>query len=235
MRFRRFRRRRARATWDYCNAEQLEVNKNGQYSYSWLLPATRTNWLCDTDRVDHITYCGSHIWLDFWWRSNDTAGAAIPDITLFAIVTEQELGGEPADIGELSPWTPPTVPASVTTWTADPQYDGTDSYLWCHHIVGQSPPNSHVYAESGSITDFWNQTSFMGPGGTGSDNTSALVCRTFSVRAEWQPDVIIKSRRRLKKDEGVALIMQSDFPIGSSDNSHAFLNVRARTLVNKGR
>lgn len=227
MRYRRYsRRRRSRSVWAFSTAQALLLNSAGQYSYFWILPPGRVNYLCDTDRVDSLVFNGAHLWLDFHWVQVSTN--SLPDVTMFAIVTEAELGGEPADIGEFGPFDQPSTPSSITEWNDAPNIDGTDSFLWSHHIKGSSPPNAVV----------WTQN-YQGSAGNQYINTNsdadhaALVCRKFSVAAEWQPDVIIKSRRRLKKDEGIAFIMQSDTAITSNDVVH--LEAHCRTLVNRGR
>lgn len=224
------RRGRSRATWAYADAEQMQLVGGGgspPVVYSWLLPPGRVNYLLDTDRVSSMKFMGCHMWLDFNWV-NTASFAAMPDVTIYAIVTQQNEVSQAPDELFVNPWAPPEVPASLTSWTTYND-DGTSPFLWCHHIKGQTPPNWAVYTGQSGTTQF-NQGNSIG---TGTSDAPTIMCRKFFVAAEWQPDVIIKSRRKLVKDDGVALLMRSDstFPTGMYIN----LSMRVRTLVSRGR
>lgn len=227
---RRFRSRRRRSTWGYANEDLLQASGATPVSYVWLLPPGRVNFLADTDRVPAIGFTGCHLWLDFNWINTGTA-SALPDVTLYAIVSQQEPNSEtPTEIDNI-PWGAPSLPSAITTWDQHDE-DGTESFLWVHHIKGQSPPNALVSLGSSVGMDgpFQNQYDAISPGSEGSP---AIVCRKFFVAAEWQPDVIIKTRRRVWKDEGIALVMRADTPPGGGIT--ASLAVRYRTLVSRGR
>lgn len=231
---RRFRRgfRRSRSTWAYADSELVQVNSGGQVSFTWLLPPGRTSYLCDTDRVSALTYMGSHLWLDFSWV-NTGAQTGIPDVTFYAIVSDLvESGTTPSNL-LYQPWHQPPLPSAITSWDENDEYDdGTQAFLWTHHIKGASPPNAQVATFGNtSPNSADNQPGFI----SASSGVDAPVqlCRKFHVAAEWQPDVIIKSRRRLKKDQGVLFVMSADVAITSSVNCQ--LVVRSRTLVKRGR
>ena len=98
MRFRRFGRRKRRATWAYADRAQMTLgNATTQVSFFWLIPPARTGFLCDTDRVSQITYRGSMLWLDFHWSNTASSAQALPDIDFYAIVDEADTTGSPVN------------------------------------------------------------------------------------------------------------------------------------------
>lgn len=229
MRYRRNRMRRRRATWAYADARALVTSSGGgnTITSAWILPPARVQYLCDTDRVSTITFEGCHLWLDFWW-SNTGVTTGIPDVDFYIIKSEYDDAGQSAYF--FNPWQEPSLPAAITAWTETPDEDGTGPFLWCHHIKGQSPPNSQVltYTDSSSI-EAANQCTLIH---SGSVDSPIDVCRKFQVAAEWQPDVVVKTKRRLQKSEGILLVMSSP---GVADSVRCNLSARFRTLVRRGR
>lgn len=247
MRFRRFRRRRARAAWAHAGAFTMSVDPGNavgggatNISYLWLIPPARVSFLCDTDRVDHLGYRGSLVWLDFHWKGEVASpGNAhdLPDVAFYAMVSQADNTGVPIMATDFEdPWGEPIQPALVTSWDGNPETEGTDAFLWCHILKGLTPPNSIVNVwntgQSSGAANASNQSSRID--GSNSSTVVPRVCRTHSVRAEWQPDIHIKTRRRLRKDEGVALVMGIATP-AYNQKVQAICDVKFRTLVSRGR
>lgn len=227
---RSFRRRGRRATWGYANEDLMQASAGSSTtSYTWLLPPGRTNFLCDTDRVPAITYMGTHMWLDFDWVNTNASAQSLCDVTFYVIVSQQAPQADsPAETDNI-PWGAPQLPSAISSWD-EHEEDGTESFLWIHHIKGNTPPNSIIRPLSNSGLAVINQNTFIDGG---SSDQPSYVCRIFDVRAAWQPDVIIKSRRRVWKDEGVALVMRTDsIPAPGVTVNCA---VRYRTLIKRGR
>lgn len=211
----RFRRRRRRATWSFADSSIMNLNNGaggpgGQaIAWVWVLPPARAQYLMETRNRDSITFAGAHLWLDFWWQNGSSGALALPDVDFGVIKTTI------ADITAFTPdlsmitgqWDQPSTPATLTSWEEDDD-DGTGGFLWSHHIKGSSPPNAMVVTVSGGIAPE-NQTFTLG---NGTIDTPTHMCRTFSVRQEWQPDVVIRSKRRLKKGEGILLFSVADRP-----------------------
>lgn len=230
MRFRRGYRRRRRATWGYANESILECNATTNVSYVWLLPPGRVNFLADTDRVPAIGFVGAHMWLDFTWINENANPQALPDITMYAIVSQQNPNSDVPNELDNIPWGAPQLPSAIANWD-EHEEDGTESFLWIHHIKGTSPPNYAVGTNVPSTSSAGgNQVTLLSGGST---DTPVYMCKTFDVRAAWQPDVIIKSRRKVWKDEGICLVMRADSIPGPG--VHADLTCRYRILVNRGR
>lgn len=224
----RRRSRRSRATWGFADAAALNIPAGslaGAHAYFWIVPPGRINYLCDTDRVSKVGFRGAHLWLDFNWVGV-AAGASLPDVTCYAMKSQQDLAGAPTVV-DRNPWSTPETPASLTSWDAAGQEDGTDSFLWTHHIKGSTPPNAGLILTTPSAG---NQTFSVG-GNASSDNVG-FVCRKWFVTQEWQPDVMIRSRRSLTKEDGIAIIFSIDT---ANPNVGVNVNVRARCLLSRGR
>lgn len=237
MRFRRGFRRRRRAAWGHAGAFTLSVTNPTPVAFVWLLPPARSEFLMDTDRVDRLGYRGSLLWMDFWW-TNPVNGviADVGNVSLYAIVSQADATGQPQlALNPVNPWGEPKPPGTIASWDGDPETEGTDAYLWCHYIKGFSPPNAIVNVrntgQSAGADNLGNQSTRVDS--TTDETAPVYLCRKFNVAAEWQPDVQIKTRRTLRHDEGVALIMLTDTPSGNA--TVANLDVRFRTLVTRGR
>lgn len=227
------RRRRRRATWGYANGDLLSLNAATPTDWSWILPPGRVNYLCDTDRVDSILFMGCHLWLDWDWVNAGSTTEALFDARFYVVASQLNTTGDAPIELSLNPFSEPSTPASITSWQ-EFDTDGTDSFLWSHFIKGQSPPNYLVLTQSwnNSPTKGGNQREQIYPKDDSFDTLSSM-CRNFDVRAAWQPDVRIKSKRRLRKDTGIALVVQAETtPTG---NSGAHLGVRTRVLLSRGK
>lgn len=231
MRFRR-NRRRSRVTWSHADEAIADILDDGNNIYVpllWLLPPGRAQYLMDTDRVSSLTYAGSHIWMDYYWY-NTSSDRSIPDFNLFVMKTTEDTANAPSM--QWYPFRLPKLPSTLSSWdNADD--DGTSSFLWVHHIKGSSPPNA-VINNNGVVGTTHNdrganQYRIIS---TGTSDNYASVCRIFDVRAAWQPDVIIKTKRRLMKTEGILLVM--NVPTQGT-NTYVHMEARARTLVKRGR
>lgn len=231
---RRGRRRFAGPKWTFSNSTNFNVDSTGPqsspgglyYDYAWILPPARAQFMMNTKGRDRMQFAGCHLWLDFFWRNTGTA-TGLPDVSFMMYKSEIV-----ADTGLPDPtpidgqWKEPATPASLTSWDEDDD-DGTEPYLWQHWIKGSSPPNAIV--NTGGVmfsgSDIQNQGVQMQAGTT---DTPTYACRKFMVQQEWQPDVIVRTRRRITKGEGIVLVMAV---IAPSSNLHSNLNVHWRTLT----
>lgn len=242
---RRFSHRRRRASWGYADFTNLQVSAdpaNVQAAGFFILPPGRAQYLMEAGRKDRLTVKTIHMWLDFRWvcfAGSFTNPQQIPDVELYVrkgtsrhddVTPDMETSGALVS----SPFAAPTVPSQVTTWAEAPADDGTDSFMWCHAIKGMSPPNGVVAAVTISpptapnTYGYGNQYGYMFRENDGQGDL--MLCRTFSVRAEWQPDVIIRSARRLQKGEGIMLGMNV-YTVAGQGHIAAQLDVRSRVLV----
>lgn len=221
-------RRRRRARWSYADAGSLVVDSTtaGGTGWMWILPPARVSFmLSQRGRGNSLVFAGCHLWLDFYWR-NEGQAASLTDCEFGVIKTT--ISDPAAFTPDLSlvdaQWDQPSTPATLTSWDEDDD-SGVDSWLWQHHIKGTSPPNALIRPEVSSGLDVYNQNNIMEQGST---DTPTYVCRKFHVTQEWQPDVVVRSKRRLQKDEGILLYMNSTITQAAFT---AICNVHLRTLT----
>lgn len=216
MSFRRSRfRRRMGPKWGYAKSGLMTV-VDGQLTDStvatWLLPPGRAQYLMETRNRDSLQFAGCHLWLDFHWIAPSGGGGGfrgIPDTTFY--VMKDTTSGGLADVplhNDEDPWAEPNYPSNITNWNESTLDDGTEPFLWTHWIKGMSPPNAFVgtYDYNSGTNAASNQGDRIGSSGTEGQNE--YLCRTFSTRMEWQPDVVIRTKRRLVKNEGIAITMK---------------------------
>lgn len=228
MRRRRFRRR---AKWMYSDAASISLASTsillaGQFfNYLWLLPPARANYLMTTRGRDRLTFAGAHMWLDWLWKGQNPGGQTLfpTDFAVYKSKIVDPAALTPDFTTMIGQWDQPATPSTITSWDEDDD-DGTQSFLWQHHIQGQTPPNAIV--QDGSATNGNQYGGFPGISG----DASMFICRQFFVSKEWEPQVVVRTKRRLQRDEGIVLVMtafQGDVAAGIT----GFLNVRLRTLV----
>lgn len=222
------RRGRARkASWNWATTGTLiyqDTNVTSGFNIEGpLFPAPRVDWLLENGRGrDHLVVTTILLWLDFIWTNpNDTPQAVLPiDFYVLRERFDSQSGGS-----FFAPYQSPQVPGSVTSWVANaPQeeFDGLDPFLWTHHLSEYVAGNTTFPAIAGN---YGNTTdNLAGPNGVTQPN--------LNVRAAWQPDVIIKSRRRLGK--GDCLNIGFGLPIGETSYGNQIeynLAYRARILT----
>lgn len=221
---RRFRRSAAR--WSYADAGLLQINQGSTSAtaHIWILPPARVAYmLSQRGRGNSLIFAGCHLWLDFLWGMHSTN--VLPDVDLGVIKTT--ISDPTSFAPDLSlveaQWDQPSTPATLTSWDEDDD-SGIDSWLWQHHIKGSSPPNAVV-----RDTSALKGNQFVNVPDASTDNIG-IVCRKFMVSQEWQPDVVIRSKRRLQKDEGILLYM--NLPTGiPAASMNIELDVHLRTLT----
>lgn len=231
MRYRRRSSRRSRSAWVWADSQSMALQDGPTIAWNSLplLKPGRTKYLCDSDKTDHITVTGILLWLDFHWEAGNSNPTTLNDVELFVQVVEEDLAGNAAT--EYTPFLPPQPPGTLASWDTSVT-DGLDSFLWCHFIKGASPPNYQVFTKS------YNQSPDKGGnqkntvGAADSDYPQYGVCRTFRVAAEWQPDVHIKTRRRLGPNEGIILGMRTP---GTNTSTYSFIQAQFRVLAKRGR
>lgn len=228
------RRRRRAARWNYADTFFMDVDSGTPQGldWGWILPPARVSYLLQTKgRGNFLTFAGCHLWLDFFW-SNTGGSTAFQDVDFGIIRTSiADPSTHTPDLTQaVAMWEQPNTPATIASWEEDDE-SGLDSWLWQHHIKGSPPPNASVNVVntgSGAGADnVYNQPHFIE---TGTADTPRFVCRKFHVTQEWQPDVVVRSKRRLQKDEGILLYMRCPL-FGSLSSSHVSCNVRLRTLT----
>lgn len=224
----RARGRRSRpARWSYADSTGLSVSNGTPTAFVWLLPPARVSFmLSQRGRGNSMVFAGAHLWLDFDWASSNSSVQGLPDVDFGVIKTT--ISDPTAFTPDLSlvdaQWDQPSTPATLTSWDEDDD-SGVDSWLWQHHIKGQTPPNFHIQAGGDGAGELFNQQQDIGGG---SSDSPAHMCRKFHVTQEWQPDVVIRSKRRLQKDEGILLYMNAQISVAQV---FATLDVRLRTLT----
>lgn len=179
--------------------------------------------MMNTKGRDRMQFSGAHLWFDFYWE-NKAAGTGLPDVQ-FGIYKSEIISdtGLPDSTPIDGQWKEPATPASLTSWDEDDD-DGTEPFLWQHWIKGMSPPNALINTTGFTNPAFANQANVMGVGTT--DNP-VHACRKFMVTQEWQPDVIVRTKRTLHKGEGVVLVMAVPSPSALTSN----LNCHWRVLT----
>lgn len=229
---RRFRSRSRKSHWMWADRFNLRFQDN-QAVATWtshiLLPASRVNWLCGTSTFrSGLTVTGILLWLDFWWENDSTTTSqALPDVDMGIMTT---VADETLATSELhyDPYVQPEPPSLTTDWNSFPS-DGLDPFLWTHHIKGISPCNSIIR----KTTNDWsnanrgavNQDTVISFAADGSAN---LVCRKHYVTQEWQPDVVVKTKRRLKSNQGLGIFMRTP---GLNTGCFMNLGVNVRMLA----
>lgn len=228
------RRRRRRAQWLYADSTNMSINSGsvvlaGQpVAFIWLLPPGRCQFLMDTKGRDRMLFAGAHIWMDFQW-ANIGSASGLPDIDLsiFKTTISDPVGSFP----DLSPltgmWDQPSTPNSLSTWEDDDD-DGTNSFLWSHHIKGTLPPNSYVWQFGSGSSGIQTTNQGIPQIAAGTIDAPTFSCRKFHVTQEWQPDVTVRVKRRLQKGEGIVMGMTSPAVISSTVQCR--LGVQLRTL-----
>lgn len=227
------RRRRRKASWSYADAGSLVLTGGGGLTnYAWVIPPARAQFIMDTKQRNSLTFAGAHLWLDFYWSNKGTAtGLADVDFAMFKTTIADPTSFAPDISMADGQWDQPATPAALTSWDEDDD-DGTESFMWQHHIKGMTPPNAVVATKDfGTASGAWNghtanQAVLMPDGST---DAALFVCRKFCVTQEWQPDVVIRSKRRLQKGEGVILTMT--WAGSGSANMQAICNYHLRTLT----
>lgn len=210
----RFRRRRGfRPKWTWADSGNMVLNNGSpdvesvSLAFAWLLPPARVQFMLNTKGRSHMQYSGSHLWLDFQWHGTAT-NLSLPDVDFCVYKTQiaDDAAGTPDFTPALNQWDQPSTPAALTSWDEDDD-DGTTSFLWQHHIKGMTPPNAAVitYSESDAQSKTFNQHNVI----AGSVDSQSFVCRKFFVTQEWQPDVVVRSKRRLQKSEGIVMVMSA--------------------------
>lgn len=225
IRRRRFRRK---SSWIWADRFNITLN-NASPAFAGassaghlLLPPGRVNWFCDTQvRRSHVTVTGILLWLDFWWQSDIASDTTIPDVDFFLIASTEDEAGSIAT--QFDPFVEPQLPAAVTDWTFAPS-DGLDPFMWTHHIKGSTPPNAFVSQTSSN--NQYNQSFVM----HAASDAQEATCRKFMVAAEWQPDIHVKTRRRLVKDQGLWLGMRA-LTAALPSGMQAMLDVRTRIVA----
>lgn len=189
------RRRKMRSAWNWATKGTLEWTDTSSQDVCIsgpLLPAPRVDWLLEQGRGrDHLTVTAILLWLDFAFVNGTESDAQLQGLDFWVI--KERFDSIPG--GNLyKPYGAPQVPGNVTSWfVTDPleEEDGLDPYLWTHHmsqIVAGTSVNSVLV-------------------GAGAANTSGLITANGAiqpnnnVRQAWQPDVVIKTRRRMVKGD----------------------------------
>lgn len=236
---------RRRASWGFANFLSLQgtAGANVIAVPAWILPPGRAQWLMEQGRRDHLTCKTIHMWLDFRWvcfAGSFTNPQAVPDVEFYVKKVEASSADDITPNVVLtganvtSPFATPTPPSAVVDWDEVEADDGTDSFMWSHWMKGGSPPNGVVAAVTISpptapnTYGYGNQYHYMFRENEGGGDTA--LCRTFSTRIEWQPDVIIRSARRLMKGEGIAMVMNV-YSVPGDGHIAAQLDMHTRTLV----
>lgn len=239
MRRRRGRGRRSSWNWAYSGtlilvdtsasvAEQI-VSPN-------LFPAARTDWFLENGRGrDHMTVTGILMWLQLSIgnQSTTTAYGLASELNFWVqkYKADNVAGQSPA---AATPYGQPSTPASVTSWTtftAADEQDGLDPFLWTHYLNPGCvmAASSQAVATGDSIGYGSNQMYELGAAVA---PNIPQVCYPPTVRAAWQPDVVIKSKRRLMKGEGLQLGMSIPAGNGTGNGVISYsLTYRVRVLT----
>lgn len=223
--------RRRRAAWSYADSFILDINSASPNAVvsQWLLPPARAQYLADARQKDRITFVGAHLWFDFFWKNTSGAQQQIPDVdwAIFKSTIADPAASTPDQSPIFGQWDQPPTPAAFTSWEEDSD-DGGYPFLWQHHIKGFSPPNAMVGTYSESDPEAVNNQ--IDRIQTGTSDFVKYVCRKFSVTQEWQPDVVIRSKRRLFKGEGI--LLAGIMPAGAPPSGLSCqLDVRVRVLT----
>lgn len=227
----RFRRRSRKASWAYANQQSLSLSGAVEVAYAWLLPPARAQFLMETKQRNTITFAGCHIWLDLYWKlTGSSTGIPDLDFSVFKTTITDPAGGTPDTSPVFGQWDQPGTPGALTSWDEDDD-DGTNSFLWQHHVKGSTPPNAVVNTGGGpavtAASPAANQSlTQLG----GSVDGPTYVCRKFFVTQEWQPDIVVRSKRRLQKGEGILFVMSNTYGAMGTGMTAA-VNMQYRTLT----
>jgi hypothetical protein len=201
-----------------------EPNPNTAYLTSpALLPAGRVQWLLEQQGRDRCQLAGILLWLDLIWFGNSVVGLSADPSPLDFYIIKSNADNANTSATFYDPFNQPAVPSAITEWNEDEEADGLDPYLWVHH-------------QSQFVAGTYNQRNSLGTalGGNATEiilppaNSGGSVQPNVNVRQAWQPDVHIKTRRRLLR--GDQLIFGMSAPAGQT-NWTASLEVRCRVLI----
>lgn len=201
------RRRRARPRWVHAGTQETTFTPNQEggitnVTAALLLPPERVRYLCDTGQKDHLTTSAILIWLDFYVVADgsattvDTQQTASP-VDFYIMKTAFDTSTPPTDVPlNFLPYREPDVPSLITSWdTQGDEPDGLDAYLWTHHLGPIQLVNMDNQNASYNASDK-----------AGSKSQGIGYVKSYSsVRQMWQPDIVVKTRRRLAKNEGIFL------------------------------
>lgn len=225
------RRGRRKARWIWAGADNFSLTDGAatsQWSTSAVLPPGRVNWLLDTGMRDSLTIKRILLWMEFHWVSADTAGHVLNDVEFYLRKCQADTT---TATEQWAPFSSPTVPSAVTTWSTDIDSDGLDPFMWCHWIKGSTPPNSvvgtYTWQQTGANVGSANQQSRMLAGVTGTTDPPN-VCRKFEVTQEWQPDLDLRVMRKLMRDDWLGMSMRIQ---GFNSGCSMILNYKVRILA----
>lgn len=240
-------RRRGRgrkASWEWSNTFTLVgVDTPAQYALkTWaladLLPQPRVDFLCEARGSDSLVHVETLLWLDFHWAITSGNGQPFtyfpPAVDFFIIKSTVEETQPTAFAGDYAPYAQPIVPSAITSWssTATEDSDGLDPYLWTHHIdpflCNSLITNVGISEVSGLASGQGNAQAAMAVAA----NQTAVLKYSNDVRMAWQPDVVVKAKRKVKKNEALKLgFTWVGANNGVSNNGVLSLTINHRTLL----
>lgn len=229
----RHRRRGPRSAWNWAARGNIVMTDNGDpgapigISDPAFLPAGRVDWLLESGRGrEHLTVTGILLWLDFYvLNEDDQAVHPMVGAMDFAIIKGYDDGTTttPALSGVVHPFNPPATPSNVTNWSvgATDENDGLDPYLWTHTMN----PALSSFRSWGTANGF---APILAQQVIGGQPQVANDC-PLAVRAGWQPDVHIKTRRRMRKRENLTFCMTAASGLGNGLQYNLNYSVRILT------
>lgn len=223
----RRRNHRPRSHWNWAISFALTMVDNGTTSNALntiaLLPPPRVDWLLESGRGrSHLVVTGILMWLDCWiLNPSASAQTMVNELNFWVTKVKTDVtSAVPGATDFLQPYSAPSPPASVLSWTTEStdENDGLDPFLWTHFLNPQNQERS--YGSNGGYS----------PGIVGTNpNQNIIPMHPVAVRAGWQPDVHIKTKRKLVKGEGLSFGFGT--PAGNGNGLEYICQVRARVLT----
>jgi len=190
------RRRRASVNWIWAKQAQNQAvfgetgPADGSGGEIWLLPPTRVNNLLQYRTRNALTVKRTLLWLNTWFVNSSSAQVELAlgtNFTLYIRKTKElNANGFSTASSAPNPYAEPPLPMNVGAaggWDyQDDDADGTEPFLWSCPIFTASA-----------------NTLLVLPAGNGTPLQYAPMV------AAYQPTVDLRVRRRLQKDEGLAL------------------------------
>lgn len=200
------RRRGTRDKWIHAGRNSINLQPNAESTSisqlgGWLLPPARTRFMLETTGKSRLITGSCLLWMNYYWALDNTGSDQTTNqqnfpVELYITKSRADSNGFPvqAEASALTfgPFAPPEVPTALTTWELEneSQDDGLDPWMWCHHI----------FELEGLGTTNNAQTTAPGRD-IANSNPYTPVYQAF------QPNVVVKTRRSLSKEEGIAIVL----------------------------
>lgn len=224
------RKRRRLATWNWASAGTIVIadttNSPQTIASVNIFPPARTDWLLENGRGrKSLTVKKILLWLQAYVVNPSTNLVEIPSSMDFSLQRINQDSAGTISPGLQAPYAAPVLPSAMTSWTvggADEE-DGLNPYLWTHRWW----PSYQAGTQSGSVT-LATGAAATNSGAYVQENSSG-ISTPMRVTQGWQPDVVVRSSRRLVRGQGIGFFVTMNS--GASTNMTYNVQYACRVLT----